>query len=667
MNWRKRLARHGLQAGDVGLEEWIRLGEIAQEEGDQDLIGVVEERVAAVEAALGECPFVEPAETLAGTVPVGTTRTGKSVGVSFLPGKPESVQHGVCTAASGVGKTCLLASLVAGAATECNTLFIGSTGSELAVQALRKSHRVVRFLDLRLDFFPRVSGVDRHWVAREVARTLAERTPMITGELEINDTTETLFRNGSDVSLPGLIDTLRHKTYKGFSNRQRYRETAVLQLTDLSWGTEIVFCCQQGMDLRSLLSGNTVLDMQGIAPRLRGFLIAFVLLWVRLLAQVGLSSKRPLLVCVDETADVVKDSPHFDALLLQARHAGIQLVLGFQNAADVPPRVMSNVGLVIGGRQLGQRDRWALGSAMNLQQEQMRSLSDLGVAEFLVSLPGRHRHPVLVHAMPVTFETVNEQSIAQESQRVVSQWSWEPLVSATQNVDSGKDERKDSDEDQTGPAGKGLGDHEAGLLRDIWDERRLTSTMTERCLRIGIVGSAERARVVKRLREQGWIETATMSIGRGRPPLFAQITPEGATVLGRKLPKRTPGGLRVRIVTQFSLQQWNRVESREVIEVIAEGRLSVGEKVKAVDVLIRGRGRLECWEVAGNERHERRNARHCLEAGADQIVTVCVSEQVKGAVVRSFGRDDVLCNAKGVVVVTLAEVLADSFVVGEGF
>lgn len=270
-----RIQRLGGGEG-LGLMDELLLLQDSVERGCPDLYlaTIVEDRVSALETTLLSCPFLEPDPSSGlseGEIQCVRTRGGQEVNLSFH-GAGNPVTHIAISGQSGSGKSCLQASVAAACPGYSSSLIIDTNRFYERIPALWGRYRYVPWAALRLNPFDDIKSVDSRQLDQVMVSEFVENYGLQFAEYEISEVTAEFRKQG----LPNwfaIRDALKEKKYPPYSQRTRYRDSALLVLGNLLNATGELFSCKKGMDLSQLLAGNLVLQVHGLLPEHQGYLI----------------------------------------------------------------------------------------------------------------------------------------------------------------------------------------------------------------------------------------------------------------------------------------------------------------------------------------------------------------------------------------------------------
>lgn len=603
-------------------------------------------KVERVAAELEACPFPEP-DPLAlgeGDYVILNTAGGQEIRVSFMDWRANRVTHAMFAGQTGSGKSYLQACLLSQATRDCHSLVVDSSRFFRRLPCMLATHRFVKLSHLRLNPWDAPDGVEPRQVDQVVNHEICESYGLKFAEYEISQVVSVLREHGTP-NLVRVLETLKAGKYSGFSKRLQYRDSAVLVLDNLLNATGDVLRCAKGMDVRRLLEGNTVVEMD-VLPVHQAFFTRFFFAYLNLLAFSGRRLEKPLLVSLDE-GQILGKQEGFASKILVLRHCGVHLLANYQDASECPVELTGNADLLVGFQQVNYNDRIAFGKNANLSIEQANFLGTLEPGTCVAFMSrSAWKHPIFGIVPRLQADDVGDAWVAEESKKFASQLSWSPLnteapasVAATDTV-------------------KGLDRQENAFLQDVLNQVHEFSSLTHRIERVGVRSAEKQGAVIKALTSRGLIRVQELAIGRGRPIKLCEPTKLAFELYGVSW-KRGRGSLKTRAATFFMEKKIRLLRGWQVVK---EGRLEVEGVEKQVDLLCYTPDeRIVTVEIAGESAgHEVHNL-HCLKS--DRVVrhvVVATDRDVLKEVKRKFGEFPELANDSRVVTLTLAEALTNA-------
>lgn len=617
-----RIQRLGLSPAELGIEDLLTVYTMNLELGqiDYELQAIIESALEQAEATqqMGG-PFTDPMspELMQGEIVLLRTHSEQEVRISVNGGSCPFT-HLFVSGKSGSGKSCLAASIAAGAASAgYATLLIDSSSTFSAMEPLCRTHRYGCVDHLRLNPWDDVPGVSHQVVDQVVNGELCASYGLKFAEYEIGETVAEIRREGMTPNLFTVIERLRKRSFSGMSKRRQYCDSALLVLTNLLGASGELFHCAKGMSLGNLLNENLVLDMSGLLPEHQAFVTRLLVERVHLLSRSRERLSRRLLMVLDE-GQVLAKQQDFPQKMLQLRHRGIHLVLNMQNISAAPAEMLGNCDAFVSFQSIDARDRDIITRVMNLPREQSQAIAFLETGQAVGFLPRSPWKRAFLGSVPrVSQVSRSFGELDNLSSAFFSSYTWNPYQ---ENKPSSPPEKKEEEKECAKPSG--LEEREEALLRDILNQRHEFSALTERFERAGIRSASLQARDIKSLLAKGYIQLFDLAVGRGRPIKLAEPTEKALREFGVTW-KKSRGTLTTRAATEFLFR---KLKGESGWQCIPEGDLAG----KQVDLLCRsGRGDAVAVEIAGSAAHEVHNALHCLqqvEVKAHAIV--CVSKDV---------------------------------------
>lgn len=631
----QRIDRLPINANELGLcQELAVLEEYdAWGQTDDELLDHIEDHVEQLESGLVICPYVTPTTSLGqGRIEIGRTVEDEPVRISIGQG-PNAVQHIGSAASVSGGKTRTTASLAVEAANDVNVIIIDSHNAFASLPSVRNRFEFVPLRECRLNPFDPIIGLHPFRQDQTVLHGLAEIYSMQLSEIEAYECVQELRSEGA-VDFYTLRDRLKSKTYKGFSNRQRYRDTAVLYLSHMLDAVHPLFDCRKGMDLLSILTRGAVVLQIDVPTAHAAYLIRYLFDFVCMHHSAGSGLDKRLLVMIDE-AQLLMERGEIADQLLKLRHSHLHLCLNVQHPHLISPKALGNVDCLLVGSLQNERDRRVIQQQANLTQAQADLLPVLESRQCACSLPRSSFKRSFILEIP---DVGSDQVESVAAAGFFGALKWTPR--SEEKVEQQESSKLDAQTE--------------AFLRDVLTQAHEFSALTQRFERAGVRSASKQGQIIKRLCADGYIRIGPLGIGRGRPVKLVEPTDKALDEFGVQW-KKTRGTLLTRAAT-------DRVE-RKLKKLgwncIREGGL--GDK--QVDLLCRGPdGRLATVEMAGSADHEVHNVLHCLRF--DEVrrhVVVCINKTVLDEVKKKFsGMEELVRNAR-VEVVLLSKALGESW------
>jgi len=282
-----RIKRLPVNMTELGLDMELTLFQDSVERGrpDTHLYAIIDSRLAELEESLLRCPFMEPdlaAGLENGEIQIASTAVGQPVRISLTAGAPNEITHFICGGTTGSGKSCQAAVVASGAARSCATFVIDSTRFFRNIPDMHERHNFARVEHLRLNLWDVPDGVSANQVDQIVNKEICESFGLKFAEYELSEVVRRM-RERRTPCLPEIVRGLEQKQYQGYSKRGQYRDSALLVLGNLLHATGDLFRCSKGMDLEHLISGNVVLEVDGLLPDHQAFLVRYIFEFIHLL------------------------------------------------------------------------------------------------------------------------------------------------------------------------------------------------------------------------------------------------------------------------------------------------------------------------------------------------------------------------------------------------
>ncbi len=632
----RRIQHLPINANELGLGDELEALEASDAwgENDDELLDHVEDQIEQFERGLVACPFVTPTCSLAhGRTWIGETLQDEPVRISIGHG-PEAVQHiGVVASVSG-GKTRTTAALAVEAAKDVGVVLIDSHNAFASLPSIRDRFEFVPLRECRLNPFDPITGLHPYQQDQTMLHGLAEIYSMKLSEIEAYDCVQELRAEGG-CDFYALLDRLKSKTYKGFSNRQRYRDTAVLYLSHMLDAVHPLFECQTGMDLLTILTRGAVVLQIDMPPPHDAYLIRFLFDFVCMHHAAGTRMDKRLLMMIDE-AQLLMERGEIADQLLKLRHSHLHLCLNLQHPHLVSPKGLGNVDCLLVGSLQHERDRRVIRQQANLTQDQAELLPALESRQCVCSLPrSSFKRPFILEISYVESDDVECVAAA----GFLGELEWTP-----RSVENGEKQGSTKLDSQTDT-----------FLRDVLNQAHEFSALTQRFERAGVRSASKQGLIIKRLCAEGYIRIEQLAVGRGRPVKLVEPTDKAIEEFGVKW-KKTRGTLLTRAATAWMERKIKKMGW----SVVREG--SLGDK--QVDLLCRGHDdELVAIEIAGSADHEVHNATANLRFDeVEKHVVVCISKKILDDVKKKFSGMEGLAGNERVEVVLLSKAMGERWV-----
>ncbi len=674
----QRIRRLPASVRDLGLEDDLALVQLSEESGwpDEDLARLVSERLDELEGSLLHSPFITPPGPIPGAVQLGSTFTGDPVGVDLARGA-NPVQHFLLSGAVGTGKSATMASIALQARDVCDVVVLDSQSMFARIPEIAASG--FEFIDvkrdLRLNPLDPLDGLGPFEQHHAFAKGLAETYGLKWSEQELLRAL-TALEGTSRLHVRGVLAYLEAKTYRGFSNRSRLRDSILLQLGYLADALYPTLDCRRGMDFSKILTrGAVVLRLDGIGIEHQAWIARFAFDYVFLLRRAQRGLQRPLLVLADEAQALLEHGEGMVAdRLLQARHARLHFAFGVQVPSRVSPTVSGNCDCHLVGGLVDSECKRRVQRTLGLTSDQVEYLSQQrgplntgevrGGPQVVCALPrSPFKRPFVLQLPWMDIEPV---AAAVPTPAFVQDLAWEGLEETVEPQSPGSMERgAPVGTESRASAASRLDEETERFVSDVLVQGNECSTLSQRFERARVRSAERQRQIMKRVLERGLVKTESLAVGRGRPWTLAEPTEVLLTERGVRW-KKGRGGLATRVATSL-LEK--KIEGLEGWTCVREGRW--GPTGKQVDLLLRDPvGRVVTAEIAGNPRHELHNVLACVprdEAGTREWrghVVVAVSASVRDAVKKKFAAIPELSGDRRIEVLALSQALSKKWVPG---
>lgn len=616
-----RAKRLGLSADNLPNPAIFKLFAMSVDSGKPDwhLHQILDNWLDAQEAQKLSFPFTTPCVPPTGRTLVGSTLEGGNVGFDIAHGA-NPVQHMGVFGAVASGKTAGIAGLALSMRDEAHIVLIDSQNTFSQIQEIRESFEFAQIRDLRDEIFHQVRGLERSEQLLITLNGLADAQGFFElAELESLEAAKELDARGQ-LTLRNLRDYLQNKTYSPRSNRNRYRDTAVLHYSWLLDGTQPLFECDQGMALEDILSrGSVCLVLDSLQDVHRAYIIRRIFDFAYMLRRAGRELGKPLVLVIDE-AQTLLEKASIAEKLLSLRHSGIHVVLAAQNPHKIPAEVFNNLDAFLVFALTDQRDRQHIARAINLTSDQEQYLPLLDKGQAIGFFPRSHvKHPFVVNMRWLNIDSMKRYMPTSE---FFKQLPWRSLETSICQVDSsaGLDRQADT------------------FLRDVLNQEFEFSGLTSRFQRCGIRSASKQGQIIKTLVADGLIAIHSLTVKRGAPMKLVEPTQKAFETYGVEW-KKTRGSLPARAATQFLYQHLSKLEGWQIVrEGVLKSERADGVVAKQVDLLCRDPdGELVTVEIAHSSGHEIHNALYCLRCEeVRKHVVVCTTKQTLNAVKDAF-------------------------------
>jgi len=265
--------------------ELARLLGILELTRDSSLADLVSLKIAELEAQMLESPFPVPdmsSSLNSGNHEILLTENKIPVCVSFGD-EQNSITHISCFGQSKSGKSCLMALIAGQCAGSEASLIIDTNKFYSKIKDLHDKYIYVNWQDLRLNPFDEILGIDSAQIDQTVVHELVENYSLQFGEYLILEVLNEL----RETQIPNwflILEKLREKRYPGFSNKNRYRDSALLVIESMLSATKNLFNCAKGIALSEILKNNIVLELDGLLYKHQSYVIRFLFSYLYLVS-----------------------------------------------------------------------------------------------------------------------------------------------------------------------------------------------------------------------------------------------------------------------------------------------------------------------------------------------------------------------------------------------
>ncbi len=252
-------------------------------------------------------------------------------------------RHLVVVGKSGEGKTSFVRLLLQGLLGKVPFL-IFSFKKEYSYLTQRPNVKVIRWDQLTFNAL-RPPGNLKEWVANFSDSFCQETSLLIGSKSFLIDQLGYLLKH-KDGAFPNLRDVITLLSTLSFSARQReaqYLSVVQNRLRSLAFSIPHIISCRDGVNLKSLLEGNVVIELDSLNLDSQNFIISTLLTWT-FLYRISKNEKGKLrhVIIFDEAKRifdrnkekrVTEGLPQIDILTSQIREYGVGLVVLDQEAS----------------------------------------------------------------------------------------------------------------------------------------------------------------------------------------------------------------------------------------------------------------------------------------------------------------------------------------------
>ena len=321
-NLDRRIERLNRGPGELGIEQELFLLKASLNTSfAHDLYDIVETRISDVECSLREQPFLPPSIAL-DCDPIHFARTLDSRPVTIdIAGGDHPVYHIYVPGAVGSGKSTWLAWLaLAARKAGYDVVIIDSRNIYSRIPAIRNKFDFLPLKTLRLNPLKPPKGIEPSEHFSVMVAGLAETFSWQYGAREMLDALCEMIP--SDVHFPGVLKYLDKKKYGSDWNRARYKQTVTTTLSFILNSYNPVFHCKEGMDfLQVLTHGAVVLQTDSIVAQQHVYFLRLIADFGLICSRIGAKPRNPVLIIVDEAAELLSKGDGFVNTLLTVRHS----------------------------------------------------------------------------------------------------------------------------------------------------------------------------------------------------------------------------------------------------------------------------------------------------------------------------------------------------------
>lgn len=565
-----RIQRLRIPVGELGIAPQLMhiQHSIERNAPDWSLIQCISDGITRLEQQLLVQPFLPPSVSLdSGNIEIGRTPEGAKVSINIGEGDG-TVQHILIPGTVHSGKTSFAAALACQACEHIDVLLIDSQDAFARIRQIHE--RGFEFLDLRRDLRLQPDLMTNEAI-QTFTRGFAQSYSVIYGRVEMEACIRELLERGN-VFLPLLLGYMQQKVYRGNTNKARYRDSVVLNLSSCIDGLAPLFDCSRGMDLRSIITrGRVVLKVNCLVEH-QAFLLRYLFDFCTLLKASGQRLKRPLLIIIDEAQLLLERCDDLADRLLTMRHANVFFAFNVQSPSTIPAKALNACSACIALNLVDYRDKLQISKAINLTREQFQVMGTQGPREAICFIPRLHSRPFLLRLPGVD---VYESPIEVAKPHFVTELEWTPAP----KTDTQKNANDDSDFEII-----------RRFILDVVNNEFDPALL--RWQRLGIRNRATQARLVKKMVADELVRTHVAIDQHGKRTLFG-LLPAARAYLDGELPKRKgKGSALARFYCHRLYEHYSRLSGHDVV---IEGMFGG----KCIDLCVQlSSGRLTLFEIA---------------------------------------------------------------------
>lgn len=371
----------------------------------------------------------------------------------------------------------------------------------------------------------------------------------------------------------------------------------------------------QEEQLRRLLEHNTIIELDALSHNDRRFLIPLLCLWIYHVRLASASRESLTLVIVIEEAHHVlhrrgsqAQETVLEMLIRQCREIGIGIVVADQHPSLISQAVLGNTYTSICLNLKDPSDIAKAAAFSQMDDFDRRFLSSLPVGQSVVKLQDRWNSPVLVQIPNVNVGkgSVSDSDLTRLSSRYMTRSERKRLLKPLSDQ-----VRQSRFLDQP------LNEDAFHLLEDVNCYR--DDGVKRRYKRLG--WSVDRGNRMKNLLiERGWLEAATIPLGRTRKVIL-RLSREGRTTLGLDAKSDVRN-------ESIGHEFWKRFYAKKLSADGWRVEVEAPRRGGSVDVLAKRNRETLAVEIETGMSNVISNVRHCLLSKFDEVLVVVTNRNL---------------------------------------
>lgn len=612
------------------MDQWLR----ARATGDARLRALIDWQIRSTAERLlgshrgGMLLSLPPEGALAGAINIGTILYGKPQGQAGLE-LSELLQHVGIFGRSGAGKTNAAFHLLRQLADRrMSWLFLDwkrtarhllpNLGAPVQVYTAGRSLR-----ELPFNPFCVPPGVEPHAYANLVVDLLASTFTL--GDAAVSVVQRALRACYDRRELSPIVERVMAEVNR-IPDTERVKGWKVSALRALQGLGQLANVSLESKELATaLLSGRTIIELDGLSTAGRQFFVPLLCLW---LYHVQLSTRERerlrLVVFIEEAHHFFygegrrREERVMDMLLRACREVGIAFVVIDQHPRLISRAALGNTYTSLCFNLKDPMDVLRAAGLSSVADDERHYLSLLPVGQAIVKMQGRWRRPFLVKIphLRVDKGSMSDADLLR-------------FMTATRSPDNRPGEGQESRIRQVRIPDESLSSEELQFLNDVVCNPG--DGVRARYERLGLSG--ERGNAIRQeLVRDGWLEAAVIPVDRSRKVALR------LTALGRKRLGLTSGQRHESLAHEY----WKREYARWFRQRGWSTRVEASRRGGRVDVLATREAASVAVEVETGASDVVGNVRNCLFSRFGNVVVVATDEAALSVVERQLARASLL-------------------------